>query len=162
MLVSDASTLILLAKVTILEKALEHLGKVSISKEVFNESVHKKELFDAQIIIRQVKNKSIVVKSVSKEKFKEILSQFKLGEGEAATYALYTEGKYTALLTDDRELIKLCKVERIPFITAMSLIVRLYEKKKLQKEEALEKLDALCRIGRYSKEVYEIFKEELK
>lgn len=53
-------------------------------------------------------------------------------------------------------------LEKVPFICAMASVIRLHEKKKLTKEETLNKLNELNVIGRYSKEVYEYFKEEVK
>lgn len=67
-----------------------------------------------------------------------ILSQFRLDEGEAATYALFDAKRHKAILTDDGELIK------------------------LSKKEALSKLENLHGIGRYSKGLYEHFKSEVK
>ena len=162
MLVSNTSTLILLAKITVLEKTLETFGEVVIPKKVFEEIVEKRELFDSQLILKQIENKKIIIKEIKTKDITQILSQFRLDEGEAAAYAIYTKGKYKALLTDDKELIKLCRIENIPFITAMAIVIRLNEKNILTKEEALEKLEALYKVGRYSKEIYEFFKQEVK
>ena len=162
MLVSNSSTLILLAKVTALGRTLETFGRVAIPKKVFEEITEKKELFDTQLILKQIENKKIIIEETESKATEQILTQFRLDEGEAAAYVLYKKGGYNALLTDDGELIKLCKIENIPFITAMAIVIRLNEKNILTKEEALEKLEALYKVGRYSKEIYEFFKQEVK
>ena len=59
------------------------------------------------------------------------------------------------------ELIKLCKLEKAPFLCAMAIIIRLFEKNKLSKELAAEKLEELYKIGRYSEKLYEHFKKEV-
>ena len=65
-------------------------------------------------------------------------------------------------MTDDGELIKLCKIENIPFIVAMAVVVRLAKKDKISRAEALEKLSKLYGYGRYSEEIYKYFKSEVK
>ncbi len=162
MLVSNASTLILLAKITSLERALKSIGEIAIPKKVFEEIIEKKELFDTKLILKQIENKKITIEETKPKSTEQILAQFRLDEGEAAAYMLYIKGKYKALLTDDKELINLCKIENIPFITAMAIVIRLNERSLLTKEEAFEKLESLCKIGRYSKEIYESFKKEVK
>ena len=53
---------------------------------------------------------------------------FPLGCGEAAaiTLALASEGALVA--TDDRQVINACKLLKIPFITALAVLVRMREK----------------------------------
>jgi len=162
MWVSNSSTLILLAKVTCLEKALGILEKVTIPKKVFEEISEKKELFDTKLILKQIENKKIILEECEIKDAEPILSQFRVHEGEAAAYVIFKKNKHKALLTDDGELIKLCKIENIPFITAMAIVIRLNEKKLLTKEETLQKLENLRDIGRYSKKIYEFFKKEVK
>ena len=90
-----------------------------------------------------------------------IMSQFRLDVGEAAAYAAFNNKKHKAILTDDGELIKLCKLENVPFICAMAVIIRLLEKKKLSKEDAASKLEDLHNIWRYPQRIYEHFKKEV-
>ena len=44
----------------------------------------------------------------------------------------------------------------------MAVVIRLFEKKKLSKEETMNKLNDLHLIGRYSEKLYEHFKSEVK
>ena len=39
----------------------------------------------------------------------KVIKQFKLHKGEASAYSIFKKKTHKALLTDDRELIKLCK-----------------------------------------------------
>jgi len=160
MLVSNASTLILLAKVSALRMFLKDVKGVAIPKIVHDELLGKDSV-DALVIKKEIEERNINVKHVKKESYSFITSQFRLHEGEAAAYALFKQEEGKAVLTDDSELIKLCKVESIPFITSMACIVRLFKKKKLSKEEALEKLDALYHHGWYTQKIYEYFKSEV-
>ncbi|MFH1643015.1 MAG: hypothetical protein ABIC04_09040 [Nanoarchaeota archaeon] len=158
MLVSNASTLILLAKSSALIKFLDKVKQLIIPKVVYQEITDKKETFDALLIKKEIRKNRIIIKDVNRRSYINILKHFKLDEGEAATYALFKTGMGRALLTDDGELIKLCKIEGIPFICAMAIVARLFEKNALNKEEALEKLKNLYAYGRYTNDIYDFFK----
>ena len=162
MIVSNTSTLILLAKANSLYILLDYIKKISIPKIVYNEIFDKKDSFEVLSIIKEIKKKRIVLVDVDEKSYSSVLNQFKLDKGEAAAYALLKKIKGKAILTDDGELIKLCKIENIPFINAMAVIVKLFKKKKLAKEDALEKLEKLYGYGRYSKDIYDYFKSEVK
>ncbi len=162
MLVSNTSTLVLLAKAGLLETFLEMAGTLAIPSQVKSEYAFDPASYQARLLERTIGEGKIVVKGVAEEKMTETLRHFRLHKGEAAAYALYKEGKYDAILTDDGELIKLCKLERIPFVCALAVLVRLYEKKKITKQEAQEKLQQLYTIGRYAKDIYEYYKKEVE
>ena len=161
MFVSNTSTLILLAKISSLQKFIDVSPEISIPEEVEEEATCC-DTFDAKLIAKAIETKKIRVKKASDKKKDEALTEFRLDRGEAAAYALFEKGVHTALLTDDAELIKLCRIERIPFLCAMAIVVRLYEKSILNKEEALAKMEKLVAIGRYSKNIYERYSAELR
>ncbi len=161
MLVSNASTLILLAKVSILQEFVDNF-KVVIPKEVFSEVVKNKDTFDSILIRKEIEKGRINVGEIDRKKLEIILQEFRLHEGEAAAYILFNKVKAEAIITDDRELIKLCRIERIPFICSMAIVVRMYNKGLITKEKADEKLDKLYDYGRYSKEIYDYFKGGVK
>ena len=160
MLVSNASTLILLAKISVFQLFVDNAPKIIIPEEVKSEMLAVNTI-DARLIAKEIENKKIGVEESDQNKRRKIQEQFHLDDGEAAAFVLYNEKKHAAILTDDGELIKLCKVERIPFVCAMAVVVRLHEKKILEKKEALEKMEKLMAVGRYSKELVEHFKHEV-
>ena len=162
MLVSNTSTLVLLAKIGCLETFIEIAPLIEISTQVKKEALFDINSYYAKFINKLINSKKIKTISVSKNKIIKVMLEFKLDEGEAATYALFNNKKHKAILTDDGELIKLCKLEKIPFICAMAIVIRLFEMKKLSKEEALDKLKDLNSIGRYSEKLYEHFKSEVE
>lgn len=161
MLISNTSTLILLAKIHLLNVLLDDIKKIAIPKIVYKEIIDKKDSFEVLLIKKEIEKKRIMLCDINGKSYLTILKQFKLGEGEAATYALFKKERGNAILTDDRELIKLSKIENIPFICAIAVIVRLFEKKMLTKDEALEKLEELYGYGRYSDDVYKFFKAKV-
>ncbi len=162
MFVSNTSTLILLAKVECLEKFIEVSPLIIIPSQVKEEAMFKKGSYEARLIHQYIEKGKIRVIDVEKKKVEEVMDNFRLDEGEAAAYVMFESKKHNALLTDDGELIKLCKLKGIFFICAMAIILRLYEKEILSKKETLSKLEELNKVGRYSKEIYEYFKMEVK
>ena len=161
MLVSNTSTLVLLAKIGFLEDFIKISPTIEIPDKVEEEALFEKGSYYAKLIQKLIQDKKIRIISVSKSRVTEIMSQFHLDEGEAATFAIFNHKRYDAILTDDGELIKLCKLEKVPFICSMAIIIRQFEKKKLSKEEAISKLEELHKIGRYSEKLYEHFKSKV-
>ncbi len=72
------------------------------------------------------------------------------GEAEAVHLAFQLEG---FVITDDRNAMRLCRLLKVPFLTAIAVLVRLYEKGTLDKTIAAAKLERLKKIGRYSNEI---------
>ena len=159
--VSNTSTLILLGKIDILTLLLDEIKKIAIPKIVYKE-IKNKDSFEILLIEKEIKKNRIILVDVDKKDYEFALKQFKLDEGEAAAYALYKKIRGKAILTDDGELIKLCRIGDIPFITALAVIVMLYKKNKLSKKDALDNMDKLQSYGRYSNEIYNYFKSEVK
>lgn len=162
MLVSNTSTLVLLAKVGLLEKFAETSPKIAIPNQVRTEYAFERNSYYARLIDRLINEKKIEVKCVDDKVLADVLRNFRLDRGEAAAYLLYKRGKYEAVLTDDGELIKLCKLEGIPFLCALSAVIRLHEKGLISSAEAREKMSKLNEIGRYSSEIYEHFNRHLE
>lgn len=157
MIVSNSSTAILLAKISLLPKFLDAAKKIGITDAVYGEII-RKESFENLIIKKEVQNGRIKIDSIDKKYYLGTIRQFKIDEGEASTYALCIKKKYKGIMTDDRELIKLCKIEGIQFTTAMAIAAALFRKKSISKSEALEKIEKLQGYGRYSNDVYAYFK----
>ncbi len=151
MIAFNASTLILLAKVELLEMFLENIGQaVAIPKEVERECCGGQQSFDALLIQKAIDEKKIKVVAVKDRKlYGKILRDFPLGKGEAEAIVLAVSEKAALLGIDDRQGINACKLLGIPFTTAVSILIRMLEKGLLEKEEAVAKLDALEKFGRY-------------
>ena len=161
MLVSNSSTLILLAKSTVLSRFLEKTKRITITEIVYKE-ILAKDSFENLIIKKEIEKERIIIEAINAKFYANILKQFKIEEGEASTFALCKSKKYSGILTDDKELIKLCRIEEVAFANALSILVRLYKEKSISKIGALEKLEKLQAYGRYSKEVFNYFKEMVR
>ena len=135
---------------------------IEIPTQVKQEALFYEDSYYARLINKLIEERKIKVVSVDNDDVFGIMEEFRLDEGEAAAYVLFDNKKHDAILTDDGELIKLCKLRDVPFICAMAIVVRLYEKKRLSKEKAPIKIKELNEIGRYAKEISEYFKREIK
>ena len=162
MLASNTSTLVLLAKIGCLEMFIEISPIIEIPVQVKKEALFERDSYYAKLIEKLIENKKIRIVPAERNKISEIMPQFRLDEGEAATYAIFNNKKHEAILTDDGELIKLCKLEKVQFICAMAVVIILFENKKLSKEEAINKLEKLHNVGRYSEKLYGHFKSEVR
>ena len=157
MLASNSSTIILLAKISLLSKFSDKAKKIVITSIVYEE-ILKKDSFENSIIKKEVEKGRINRKDIETKYYSDTIKQFKLDEGEASAFALCKSNNYAGILTDDKELMKLCRIENIKFTSAMAIVVMLFRKKIISKEEAIEKIENLQGYGRYSKEIYDYFK----
>ncbi len=150
----DASTLILLAKTELLATFLDSFGReVLITKEVERECCRAKKSPDALLIEKAINDKRIVVKALkAKQLCRKIRSDFGLGGGEAETIAMAFSSRSELVAIDDKNGINACKLLKLPFSTAINILLRMREKGLIQKEVALSKLEALERFGRYKSE----------
>lgn len=155
MIVFDTSTLILLAKIDILQLVLHKYGGV-IPESVKEEVIYKNEM-DTELIVQQIKDGNLVVdKNPSKDKMKYILKDFPLGRGEVAALII-AKGKDIVLATDDGLAIKVCKIFGVKFVTAIHFLIRA----GLDKSLAMAKLKLLEKYGRYSSDIIKNAEERI-
>lgn len=146
-IIADACSLILLAKVGLLEKATE-IAELAITKEVEEECTCDLRFPDAALIQKYIANKKIRVIEVKEKK-----SITELGEGEATAIQLYKESNAGAILTDDGKTIRYCKLFMYRYTTTPKVIISLYKKNKISKEEAITAIKKLESEGRYAKDI---------
>ena len=91
-----------------------------------------------------------------------IRNDFPLGKGEAEAIALAISEKAAVIGIDDKQAINACKLLRIPFTTAVAILIRMHEKGVIQTEDALRKLEALQRFGRYKIEIMNAARSKLE
>jgi len=156
MIVFDTSTLILLARIDILDLFITDVrGSVIIPEKVRSEAVTEgKE--EVQSITRLLQEKKIsVVKVKNTSLRKKLMEDFSIEAGEAESLALALEHKSALVATDDRNAIRACKMLKLEFITAVTVLVRAVEKGMIDKDEGLVKLQKLQTVGRYRKTIIE-------
>ena len=149
MIIFDASTLILLAKMDIL-KIITQAQEISVSKEVEREATCRPEFFDAKIIIELIKTGKIrVIKGKNPVLLKRLQEDFGIVEGEASVLLL-ARRRHAVLATDDGQTIKACKVLGVKFVTAIHFLLMVHYKRRISRELALVKLERLKNLGRYN------------
>jgi predicted nucleic acid-binding protein len=164
MLIFDASTLILLARIELMDAFLAGVPMVvAIPKEVEKECCGVKKTLDAHMIqkaIGESRIRSIVVKS--KKIAAKLQSDFSLGKGEAEAIALALSEKAQLVGIDDKNGISACKLLGVPFTTAAGILIRCREKDLITLSDALLKLALLTSYGRYKDSIVEDVRTRLE
>lgn len=164
MFVLDASTLILIAKIELLDLFLNEIGmEVAIPKAVEVECCGGKKTLDALMIRKALDESRIRALSVRNRKLIMKLEQdFSMGKGESEAIALALQEKAQIVGIDDRQGINACKLTGVRFTTAIAILVRSREKGLIEREDALAKLSALGKYGRYRSAILDDAKRRLE
>lgn len=152
MFIIDSSSMILLAKIGLIEKFLSEREAV-IPSSVYNESVSRgkdKGREDAYIIEALVKSGKIEIKEPHKSTCIEVGTLFNLHGGERDVLALAKDMNIKCIICDDKKAINASKVLGLKFITALNIIVAMCSKDEISKEEAEKQIDMLDEFGWYN------------
>ena len=151
-----------MAKIGVLDKVIKYLQKITITEQISNESTIAKDTFDAKIIKKRIEEKAIKKKSIKDfNLYQKIRDDFNLGKGEAETIAFCFENK-TGLVTDDKKAMHACRILKIKFTTMPNLLIRLHKKDLINAAEAEIYFKKLENFGRYSNEILQKYREDLK
>lgn len=164
MLIFDASTLILTAKIEILDLFLSGIAmEVVIPKAVERECCAAKKTLDGLMIQKAVAESKIRVVNVKNRSLvAKLQSDFNLGKGEAEAIVT-AQGEKTALVAiDDKNGINGCKLLGIPFVTAAGILIRSRERNLIASADAFAKLELLGRFGRYKSSILEDVRDRLE
>ena len=163
MIVLDASTTILLAKINLLETfVLNFFGRVLIPEKVRGEVCIEK-MEETPLVMKLIKDKKIqVFKVKSGRLIKKLIDDFNIHIGEAEAITLALQEKASMIATDDRNAIRACKILKIDFTTAIAILIRAFEKKLIDKEGALIKLQKLELLARYSQSIIDDARRSIK
>lgn len=151
-LVADSSSLILLAKCTLLE-ILADLFSILVPQGVMDEAITPELLMkypDAKIIYQLVSLRKIEIAQVEPISLNLEIAMHK-GELDALILAKKSTG--SILATDDGKAIKACRFLNIPFIITPKIVLELFRLDKITYEKAKEALEKLRIIGRYSPDI---------
>ena len=154
--IKDSMILINLAKITILEKSCDYFKKVMISELVFNETVtagKEKGVNDALIIESLINNKKIELKKLKNKDLIKMINEFNIYGGEAESLALYKQEKADLLISDDDNLRKKKEVVNAKIIGSLAVILKLIEKKKIDKNKFVSSINKMREIGWFSNAV---------
>ncbi len=160
LVIADASSLILLEKIALLDTLLEHSMKFIIPKEVHKEAVDKGKMRkypDAFNLEEKIQNGKITVKDVEdKGRVKSLMASFKIETGEAEAISLFQQERADLLATDDRLAINACRALSIPTSGSAAFITHSFEQGFINKGQGVQMLEILAKAGRYKSDI--IFK----
>jgi len=155
--VADASSLILLEKIVLLDVLLQHQIKVMIPLEVEKEAVEKGKMQGypgALKLEEKIKEGTITVKKVSEEsQVKNLRAIFKLEVEEAEAIALLQQEKADLLATDDKFAMKACHALNVPTSGSVAFVISSFEKGLIKKEQSVQMMETLAREGRYKDDI---------
>ena len=131
--------------------------------EVEKECCDVKKSLDALMIRKALNESRIRVIAVKERKLvTRVRDDFGLGSGEAEAIVLALTQKARVLGIDDKNGINPCKLLGVAFTTAISILVRMCEKRLLTTSEALSKLEGLAKHGRYKESILEDARRQLE
>lgn len=164
MIVLDASTLILIAKIEALDLFLGGSKlQVAIPPEVEKECCAARQSLDALMIQKAIKESKIAVVGIRNKKLvAKLRADFGLGKGEAEAIALALAERAQIIGIDDKSGINACKLSGLAFTTAIGILIRMREKRLLSLDAALAKLTALERYGRYEQAILADARKQLE
>jgi len=155
MLIFDASTLILIAKIDLLELFLGTLSmRTAIPVAVHRECCGVKKTFDSLMIQKAVDDSRIEVAVVKDRKaISRLREDFSLGAGESEVIAMALQSDARLVGIDDKNAINACRFLRLPFTTAVGILLVCRERNLVGMNEAVDKLDMLAKYGRYKNSI---------
>ena len=163
MIVFDSSTLILLAKIEMLELFIsDYKGRLLIPEMVRAEVCIKGKEETPLITGLIAGNKIEVVKIGHGGAVKKLMEDFNIEAGEAEALFLAIQEGATAIATDDRNAIRASKFLKLEFITAIAVLIRAFEKGLIDRSAAVIKLQKLQSVGRYSKAIIDDAMRQIK
>ncbi len=163
MVLFDASTLILLAKIEMLDIFLADIDRKVAIPEKVKEEVLAGSSPDRPMVEKLVQDRRIdVLKTKDRKLVKRLMEDFNIDEGEAEMLTLAIQEKALLVATDDRNAIKACKIMKLDFTTAIAILVRVCEKGLIQADEAFSKLRKLQSFARYNKTIIETARNQIE
>src|SRR6266853_5744149 len=156
-LIFDASTLILVARIEILDRFVDAIPmKTFIPKEVERECCSVKKTLDALQIQRAVDQSMIRVLAVKDKRLvTKLQADFALGKGEAEAISLALAQDAKLIAIDDKNGINACKLLGLAFTTALGILIRSYDEGMISVTDARGKMEMLTQFGRYKRSIIE-------
>ena len=163
MFIFDLSTLILTAKMELLDLFVSEIGmEVAIPRAVEEECCGGKKTLDALMVQRAVEESRITVRNVRSRKLVlKLEGDFSIGRGESEAIALALQDAQVVGI-DDKRGINACKLVGVPFTTAVAILLRSRQKSLMNRSDALARLSTLARHGRYKSLILEDARRRLE
>lgn len=153
---ADTSSLLFLAKAGILNAVVKHYD-VFIPSVVLEElALEKWEQYPETIEIRNLFEKSILHLAPSHRTDMSLFSETELNrldKGERAVLESWKNLGACFILTDDKQLVMVCRKHSIPFTSAVIIPAMLYKYNVLTSGEMSRAVDAILQMGYFSRRI---------
>ena len=155
MIIKDSMVVIHLAKITLLAASCERFKPVVIPEEVHQEILQgkKKGYEDVKIIEELIVAGKLAVKHVRDRKLLKQAAEYNVQGGEGEALALYWQEKADYLASDDDNLRKKVVLLNLRLIGTPTIILKLYQEKRIDRQKLEGSLQALRKIGWFSSAV---------
>ena len=159
----DSCTIILLAKASVLEIVIDSYD-IIITKDVYKEVVKGKEksFQDALLLERFGELKKFKQINTDAKLTKKLVKDFNMGLGEASVISFAIKQKYCVIATDNRQGRKAAKINNIPLVGSIEIVVALFKNKKITSEKAVTALKILRIAGWFDDYLIENAMEAVK
>ena len=142
----DTDALIKIVKVFMKELIVSNIS-IHIADGVREESVDEgkaKGYPDAILIEQNLQAGKIKVVKTRENKGNEIVTKdLRLRGGEADSLKLFRQGKFDSIVSDDQKFLDLIDSLGIPFLTSSALLLYLYKKGIISREDARKNMEKL-------------------
>lgn len=161
-IISDATSLILLAKAGLLE-TFAGRNKIIVPRLVYEEVIKGKDngREDSMLVERLAAEKKLLVSLPKKSAKNKIEKLFNLRGGELETIAVAFGQRHT-ILSDDKKCLNAAKALNIDSITSLDVVVAMHKKGVISKEKATDCLDKLEEYGWYARDLIKVYREVIK
>ena len=116
---------------------------------------------DALLVERLVDEKKLSISVPDNETKARIEKLFNVHGGELEVLAVALATKRT-IVTDDKKCSNAAKALKLSFITSLDVVVALYRKGVISKQEALQFVENLDSYGWYANDLIKTYKEAVK
>lgn len=155
--------MILTAKTDILELFISNFGRRVIIPEGVRAEVVTAGEIETPLIVKLIEKGAIEVwKAKNIGYTKKFRKDFNIGLGEAEALSLAIQEGINLIATDDRNAIRACKMLGLDFVTAIAILIRIFQKGLLDQDEARFKLEKIQSFGRYSRIIIEDALKQIK
>ena len=158
----DSDTLIKLTRAgakEVVASAVEAVVPPAVEREAVVEG-REGGFPDAFEIERNLKKLVRVVRVPKTRETETIIEKLGLRGGEADVFRLFRGGKCRAVASDDQKFLDLVAALNVPFVTPSALVIHVWKRGKIGKEECLRLLEKLRPM--VSEEEYQLATIELK
>lgn len=152
-MVVDSSTLILLAKCSLLQIVCDLFDVIvpkAVNVEVASEDLVKN--YPDAALVSDLTSKG-AIKVQNPDSTDRLTLPLSLHKGEEDALLLAVKLGKLLFATDDGKVIKAAKFFKVPFIVAPKIVVELFRLQKISFKKARQSLEKLGKIGRYSPEI---------